>query len=106
MSLVIPPNGHAAFFEIKTPHDVLRTRQDEVISALLDSGASTCIPRCLDDAIAALVDWLEPGTKPYDKLHRLTFHNGTASQIADSSALQPAGGVETGKRHHGKTRKD
>jgi hypothetical protein len=71
ISLVIPPHGQAAFIELKTPYDVLRSGQIEILDLLRNAGAHYSVARSVDDVIDALHDWLEPGTKPFSKLERV-----------------------------------
>ena len=72
VSFVIPPNGRAAYFEVKSDTGRVRSDQSVMIQQLRDSGAFVAVVRSLDDAIFELNGWLPMGSRPrqiFDRLH-------------------------------------
>ena len=61
ISLVLPPDGRAGFFEVKTPLGKLRPDQEAMIAQLRDAGAWVAVVKSVADVCFELAGWLPDG---------------------------------------------
>lgn len=71
ISMILPPIGSAAFFEVKTKKGRHREAQKDMLDLLKAQGAFVGSPRSLDDAVRLLKIWLMDNSKPLKELVRM-----------------------------------